>query len=169
MEASQIKMIKIQNIIPIIAEIFNSGSSLCLTVKGQSMHPFLREDLDRVELSPVFFDGISRADIVLIKRVNGQYVLHRVFRKEKGSFYIVGDAQQWIEGPLNPHQLVAVVTAVWRGNRKIEVNNCWWKFLSVLWLWLLPFRYQLLKTKRFLRKFFSNMLRMRDGWVSKNE
>ena len=70
-----------------------------------SMYPFLREDKDKVELAMTSFSCIKKGDVVLIKRESGEYVLHRVLKKSMDHFYIVGDAQQWIEGPLLPEQL----------------------------------------------------------------
>jgi signal peptidase I len=146
---------KSKNLLPLIEEILISGGRARLTVTGTSMYPFLRWGQDSVELSHTDFSGIYTGDIVVILRDNGQYIMHRVLKKKEASFYIIGDAQHDIEGPLYPHQLIAVVTAIWRKDRKIECTNFWWRLLSKLWLKLIPFRYFMIGTYRHLSKINS--------------
>lgn len=58
--------------------------------------------------------------MAFFRRANGQYVMHRVLRAEKsGALYLVGDAQQEVEGPIAPQQVFAVVTEVCR-----KENGC---------------------------------------------
>ena len=147
----QIKFVKSTELFPIIKEIFDNNSIACIAVTGMSMYPFLREKIDSVELSPPDFKGMNRGDIVLIRREDGEYVLHRVVRKNRDHFYIAGDAQQLIEGPLHRDQLVAVVTSVRRREKKIKCNNFIWRLLSSIWTLLLPLRRFIIKSYIFLR------------------
>lgn len=147
---NEVKLVKSVEMFPVIKEILKKGINVSITVTGMSMYPFLRENTDSVELANVCFTSIRRGDIVLIIRETGEYILHRVIKKEKGGFYIVGDAQQWIEGPLRPEQFIAVATAVCRGKRHIKCSSFWWKLLSGAWLRILPFRYLLIKTYPYL-------------------
>lgn len=148
----EVKKIKSAQMFPVIKEILEGGRKAWITVTGMSMYPFLREDKDCVELSCTSFCTIKKGDIVLIRRVSGEYILHRVLRKEKESFYIIGDAQQWIEGPLKPEQLIAVVTAVKRNNHKFTCQSKWWRLLVDLWIKVIPLRYLILKGIRILTK-----------------
>lgn len=148
----EIKKIKSSEIFPLIKEMLNDGQKVWITVTGMSMYPFLREEKDSVELSATSIDSIARGDIVLIKRVSGEYILHRVLRKKKEYFYIIGDAQQWIEGPLRKEQLVAVVTSVRSRSYQISCQNKWWKLLVAFWINVIPLRSFILKGIRFLVK-----------------
>jgi signal peptidase len=148
----EVKKIKSAEMFPVIKEILEGGGRAWITVTGMSMYPFLREDEDSVELSSTSIDTIKRGDIVLIKRVTGEYILHRVLRREKESFYIIGDAQQWIEGPLMPEQLIAVVTAVKRDKHKFTCQNKLWVLLVRIWINVIPLRHLLLKGIRFFAK-----------------
>lgn len=148
----EVKKIKSEELFPIIKEILASGGKAWITVTGMSMFPFLREDKDCVELCTTSIDSIKRGDIVLIKRVSGEYILHRVHHKKKEYFYIVGDAQQLIEGPLKPEQLVAVVTAVKRKKHQFTCQNMVWKILAGIWINIIPLRHFILKGIRFLAK-----------------
>lgn len=143
---------KANSIFPLISEILENGQNTRITVSGSSMYPFLRDGIDSVEFTQGSFEQLSRGDIVLIQRTDGYYVMHRVIRKNTNCFYIVGDAQQWIEGPLYPEQLLAVVPSVWRKDKHISCSNISWRLLSGLWLYLRPFRYFILKVHRKIRK-----------------
>jgi signal peptidase I len=152
MSMCELRYVKVKMIIPIIKQVLTEGNRTRITVTGLSMYPFLREFIDSVELSTSTFEHIRYGDIVLIERKTGEYVLHRVLKKDKDCFYMVGDAQQWIEGPLYPDQLIAVVTAVYRKDKRIECSNLWWRLLCLTWLKLLPFRHLFIRAYRLLRK-----------------
>ncbi|EGW38455.1 S24/S26 family peptidase [Desulfosporosinus sp. OT] len=149
---SEIKKIKAASIFPLISEILEHGQNTRLTVSGDSMYPFLRDGIDSVELTKESYALLSRGDIVLIQRTDGCYVMHRIVRKNDDCFFMVGDAQQWIEGPLYPRQLVAVVTAIWRKDKRIICSNIWWRILSEIWLVSLPFRILIFKIFRKIHK-----------------
>lgn len=155
---SQISKVKAADLFPFISELVDSGVSARLMVIGTSMTPFLRDGIDSVELSKVKFETLCRGNIVLIRRINGTYVLHRVFRKKHDCFFMVGDAQEWIEGPLYPEQLVGVVTAIWRRERRIPCSNIFLKLLSRIWLLLRPCRYFIFKVYRKLRNLIKKAL-----------
>lgn len=148
----EIRKVKAVSLFPLISELFEHGQSSRIAVSGGSMYPFLRNGIDSVEFTKVGFEQLALGDIVLIQRTDGCYVMHRICRKKKDCFFMVGDAQQWIEGPLYPEQLLAVVTAIWRKDKRIACSNMWWLLLSGLWLYLRPFRYSILKVYRKIRR-----------------
>lgn len=148
----KLKRVKSELIFPVIKELMDKGQSARITVTGMSMYPFLRENIDSVELSKANISDIHRGDIVMILRDTNEYVMHRVIKLEKKCFYMVGDAQQTIEGPLRYDQIFAKVTSVWRKDKKIDSSNVWWRFLSNLWMIILPFRSSIIQNYRRLRR-----------------
>lgn len=150
----KVKSIKSAELFPAISELLQNNRKVRLAVTGDSMMPFLRENTDSVELSAADFTVLHFGQIILIRRENGQYILHRLVRKKKDCFYIAGDAQLWTEGPLFPEQLVAVVTNVWRGDKSVPPKSILWKTLSLIWWLRLPARYILSKPYRLLKKLY---------------
>lgn len=140
-----VSQVKSEILFPLVIECLNNGQHAKITVTGNSMNPFLTEHRDSVELTSIKFEEIKRGDIVLIKRRSGAYILHRILRKDKDCFYMVGDAQQWIEGPLYPDQLIAKATKVWRKGKEIDCEALSWKLLALLWLRLRIFRRLIIK------------------------
>ncbi|KGK91408.1 peptidase S24 [Desulfosporosinus sp. HMP52] len=151
---SKMRSVKSSALFPLITEILDNGQSTKISVSGNSMYPFLRDGIDSVELSKGNYGQLSRGDIVMVQRSDGSFVMHRVIKKTPDCFFMVGDAQQWIEGPLYPNQLVAGVTAIWRHNKRISCANSWLRLLSGLWLFLRPFRYFILKVYRRVRQLY---------------
>lgn len=143
--------VKSKEFFPVINEILANNQSARITIIGNSMYPFLREYHDSVELSSVDFKVVRKGDIVLVLRDSGEYVLHRVIKKQEDSFYIAGDSQISIEGPIRPNQLLAKVKKVWRYNKEIKCSGIVWRLISRLWLFCYPFRYVLIRTYNYLR------------------
>lgn len=140
MPMGEVKKIKAAEMFNLVSEIIAQGQSARIAVTGTSMYPFLRDSIDSVELSRADFSSVARRDIVLIRRNDGAYVLHRIIKTTSQDIYIIGDAQQWIEGPVSPDKLIAVVSAIWRKDKKISCTNPWWQIMSEVWLRLRPFR-----------------------------
>jgi signal peptidase len=101
-----------------------------------------------VELSHAEFTGIKKLDIVLARRSTGEYVLHRVVKKDEKCFYMLGDAQRYIEGPFYPGQLQAVVKSVRRKKKRISCDSFMWLLLSRIWMICLPARRYIIKISR---------------------
>lgn len=154
-----VKNVRSAELFPAVAELLQNDQKVRMTVTGNSMLPFLRENIDSIELSSISFHSLRLGSIPLIKRVSGQYILHRLVWKRKNQFYIAGDAQNWVEGPLCPEQLVAVVTKVWRGNRSVSPFSILWQLASFLWWLRLPTRYVLKKPYKLIKKLLKKLLR----------
>ena len=114
--------------------------------------PFLVSDRDFVMLSDIG-DGIRKGDIALYQRRNGQFILHRVCKiKKKKLYYMIGDAQNVIEGPIMQEQIRAKVVKIMRNGIWISKTCFWWWFFEVIWIRMIPVRkyiwrgYQLWKT-----------------------
>ena len=141
-----------QLLMPLIKDIITEGSTVKLTVTGNSMLPLLRHELDQVELG-AFSGDLEKGDIVLIRRDDGDYVLHRVYRLDEAArcFYMLGDAQRFEEGPLAYEQIVAVAVALYRGERRIGVDKAWYHLFVGGWFKLLRLRPRILWACRKLR------------------
>jgi signal peptidase len=152
-----IKEVKSAILFESLKELIEDGQSVKMTVTGNSMLPFLMEGRDSVELSKCSFEDIKIDDMVLIQREDGAYVMHRVLRKENDHFYMVGDAQCWIEGPLKPEQLKAKITAIYHKNSRIDVKHKGYSTLVVFWRILLPQRSVILKGMKWVYRILEKI------------
>lgn len=140
--------------VSVLKELVEEGREVSMLISGSSMSPFLCHGRDQV-----YFKAPDRplrvGDMVFFQRRSGQYVLHRICKVKDGSYYIVGDAQTAIEGPVSREQIFALVTRVRRKGRILAPGDFWWEFFARVWVRLIPLRpllvraYGLLQRKRF--------------------
>lgn len=112
---------------------------LPLTVTGNSMSPFLIHGRDTVYLSRLTRPA-RRGDILLYRRDNGGYVLHRVYAVTPKGYTMVGDAQTELETGIRPDQVIAIVTRAVRKEQELGPGSFWWDFFETQWIRMLPVR-----------------------------
>lgn len=137
--------------ISMLRELVCEGHEVCVQISGSSMSPFLLHERDSA-----FFKAPDRelkvGDIVFFQRKNGQYILHRICRIENGSYYVVGDSQRDIEGPVSREQIFALVTQVERNGKIIKPGDFVWDFYSKFWLRIIPLRSKILHIGTILKQ-----------------
>ena len=84
-------MIKLEKIYPLMLEAFKDNKTFSFPIKGKSMLPLLKDD-DVITLKKIEND-IKKGDILLFKRNDGSFILHRVNKIKKDYYLIVGDHQ----------------------------------------------------------------------------
>ena len=138
--------------IPVFLDMLKEGKQIKICPEGFSMYPYLIGDRDEVILE-MAKHPYHKGDIVLYRRDSGIYVLHRVYRvdKKKDEYYMLGDSQKWIEGPLRRNQLIAIAVTLIRNKKEISVESFWYKVSYKLWLLLRVFRMPLIKSWRKIR------------------
>lgn len=123
--------------------LLEETESVPLVISGGSMVPFLVHGRDSVYLSKVTAP-LKRGDMILYRRDNGRYILHRIWRIEKESFTMVGDAQTVLEPGIRPDQVLARVTAVRRKGKLLRSGSFWWEFFEKVWIRIVPLRRSLM-------------------------
>ena len=111
------KNVSMNDIAPFIIETVEKGGTFRLYPKGISMRPLIRQGKDSVLLkSP---DTLNKFDIVLYKRENGQYVLHRLLNAE-GNIVLCGDNEILPERGVKKEQIFAKVQTVYRKEKPLS-------------------------------------------------
>lgn len=137
-----------------LLELLDEVEAVPLVISGGSMTPFLAHGRDTVYLSKVK-GPLKKGDMVLYQRTNGAYVLHRVFRVEKDSYTMVGDAQVYLEPGIQKSQILAIVTAVRRKDKLLRKGSFWWEFFEHIWIYMVPFRPVVRNTYTFVKRLLS--------------
>ena len=96
-------------------------------------------------------DAVRKNDVVLYRRDQSILVLHRICKITAEGFFMVGDNQSEIEGPLRADQIKGRLIAFVRNGKEISVKNPPYRFLSALWLFMLPLRPVCFRITAFLR------------------
>ena len=133
------RTVDIHTYLPVLMELLEQGESVSLTVTGNSMSPFLVHGRDTVYLSRLT-RPVRRGDVLLYRRENGNYVLHRVFKAGPESLTMIGDAQTILEPGIQPEQVIAIVTRVERKGKPLGPGSFWWGFFEKIWIRIIPLR-----------------------------
>jgi len=150
------KSVEVNNeaIFKVMEIAFQNNQTFVFKIKGTSMFPFLKNQKDSVRLAPIT-NELKKRDIVLYRRSNGAYVLHRIIKIKDNVYSMVGDNQRAIETPIYRDQILGIVTHLIKGEKEIDVKkNKKYRFFSWCWCLSLFVRACILKIIRplFLKK-----------------
>ena len=133
-------------------KLFESGGTVPLRVTGTSMLPLLRPGR-----STVWLEGKKeppkRGDILLFRRRDGAFVLHRVRKVLDGRYVMNGDAQSWCE-VISEDMVIAVVRRIDTGRRVYTSDSLPMRVYRLLWTPTYPARRQILSAAMRLRRAF---------------
>lgn len=138
------KTIDTREYVSALKELVQQGHEVSMLIAGSSMTPFMVHQRDYI-----YFKApdrkLRKGDMVFYQRDNGQYVMHRIRKSKPDGYYIVGDAQTEIEGPVREEQIFAIITKVKRKGKWIEPGDFWWEFFEHVWIHMIPVRRGLMK------------------------
>ena len=135
-----------------IEQLLADGETIKIKPQGYSMYPLFVPGRDEACIEHTDFSSLKRGDVILYRRDKSILVLHRIWKITNNSFYMVGDNQTEIEGPLRADQVRGKLTAFVHNGKFVNVKNPIYRFTSSLWLFLRPLRPCFWKLMSFLRK-----------------
>ena len=138
------KVVDTREYVSVLRELTEEGKEVRMTIAGSSMNPFLIHERDSICFRKPDRE-LKRGDMVFYQRLNGAYVMHRIWKAAPEGYYIVGDAQTEIEGPVKREQIFAVITKVCRKGKWLGPGDFWWEFFEHVWIRLVPFRRKIMK------------------------
>lgn len=128
-----------------ICELLKEGhSAVAMPVSGGSMCPFLHSgDTAFLDVS----EDYKKGDIILYKRADNRYILHRIVKINGDVLFCSGDAQKALER-VDKNSVCAKVCHVSHKGKMIVKDSFRWKFYAHIWLFIRPIRPTLLKLSR---------------------
>ena len=137
---------------PLVRECLATGRRVrYLPFRGVSMLPMLRQGIDSVELAPLP-EKLKKYDLPVYQYPSGKYVMHRVVAVKNDHYVCLGDNTYRYEY-IKHEQMLGVVSAFKRGEKRIEVDALSYRIYCRLWVVSFP-----------LRKLY----RRCRGWLSKH-
>jgi hypothetical protein len=107
--------------------------------KGTSMLPMIRQKKDSVVLVKNK-EALKKYDVILYRRENGQYVLHRIIKVLPDYYVLSGDNQVVKETFCKNGQIIGVISGFYHGDKYISVSNKKYKIYVHLICDLYPLR-----------------------------
>lgn len=133
------KVVDTREYVSMLRELTEEGKEVSMLIAGNSMVPFLVHNRDTICFRKPDRE-LRRGDMVFYQRRTGQYVMHRIWKVKKDGYYIVGDAQEEIEGPIQREQIFALITKVKRKEKWVGPGDFWWEFFEHVWIRMVPMR-----------------------------
>lgn len=137
-----------------IERLLEQEQRVQLRPQGYSMYPLFVPGRDEAILEKAEASRLKRGDVVLYRRESGILVLHRICKVRKDGFYMVGDNQKEVEGPLHAEQIKGVLVGFVRRGKYRSARNLIYRAAAGLWLLLRPVRPVLSKTAAALKRSF---------------
>lgn len=135
-----------------IEQLLKQGTIIRIKPQGYSMYPLFIPGRDEAVIEQVPISSLKKNDVILYRRYHGILVLHRICKITSDGFYLVGDNQSQVEGPLHADQIHGKLISFVRNGKTYSVKNPCYRLLSHLWLKMLPIRPLCFKLTAFLRK-----------------
>ena len=139
-----------------VEDIISNNGYLITQPLGNSMLPLIRPDIDTVVIKKRI---PKKYDVVLYKRSNGKYILHRVLKISNKGYDICGDNQWKIEFGIIDKQILGVMDGFYRGNKYIDISSFWYKLYIRFWCGSLYFR----KIIIYILRVFNSLRKINDG------
>ena len=143
---SRFQLTSMEDIVTLSKPMLDAGKSVKFTVVGNSMYPLFINNRDKVTV--VKSGKIKKRDIILYRREDGSYVLHRVVGKGKLGYKLCGDDQIAIEYPVKKEDVIAVMTSFERKGKEYSTKCLWYRIYSFLWclfIGLRPLKFKIAK------------------------
>ena len=146
------KIINTREYVSTLRELTEQGKEVGMRIAGNSMVPFLVHERDYIYFRKPDRD-LKKGDMIFFQRRDGSFIMHRIYRVKPEGYYIVGDNQTVIEGPVAREQIFALITQVKRKGKMIGPEDFCWKFFEHVWINMIPLRplagrlYRLFKRK----------------------
>lgn len=123
-----------------IEKLLEQGKTVQFGPIGYSMYPLFVPGRDEAVVAPADPEALKRGDVVLYRRDESILVLHRIWKRKSDGFYMVGDNQRQVEGPLRPDQIKGVLVQIIRKGRRFSVKSIPYRVLAAVWLAMRPLR-----------------------------
>ena len=114
------------------------------------MLPMLRQGIDSVELAPLP-ERLKKYDLPVYQYPSGKYVMHRVVAVKDGQYVCRGD-NTYRDEHIQHDQMLGVVSAFRRGEKRIEVDALGYRMYCRLWVAIYPLRKLYMRCRTWLSR-----------------
>lgn len=121
-----------------IRVLISEGKTVSLTVKGNSMNPFMVHLRDQITLGPWKEEDIVKGTVALVKDIRGNYLIHRIIRKDEKTVTLLGDGNIGMTETAEYKNIIGIMYSIRRNGKEVSRNSLKWRFYSWLWMLLTP-------------------------------
>ena len=123
-----------------IRQLISQGKTVNITVKGNSMNPFMVHLRDQMTLGPWKEEDLKKGTVALVKDTYGNHLIHRIIRVEKGTVTLLGDGNVFQTETATKDNVIGIMYSITRKGRTYTPKSSIWRIYSALWMLLTPVR-----------------------------
>ena len=123
-----------------IRTFVSEGKTVTLTVKGNSMNPFIVHLRDRMTIGPWKDENIRKGTVALVKDTRGNYVIHRIIKRDKDTVVLLGDGNVGFTETATLDNIIGIMHNIDRKGRIWTPQSTLWRLYSWFWMTLTPLR-----------------------------
>lgn len=123
-----------------IRTLISEGKTVTITVKGNSMNPFMVHLRDQITLGPWKDEDIRKGTVALVRDMHGNHLIHRIIRREDGKVTLLGDGNLLQTETATMDNIIGIMYSITRKGRTYTSSSLVWKIYSWIWAILTPVR-----------------------------
>lgn len=123
-----------------IRKLISEGRTVSLTVKGNSMNPFLVSLRDQMTLGPWKDEDIRKGCVALVKDIRGNYLIHRIISRDGNTVTLIGDGNVGLYEKAITDEIIGIMYSITRKGKVWKADDRMWKLYSWFWMLILPVR-----------------------------
>ena len=123
-----------------IRTLISEGKTVSLTVKGNSMNPFMVHLRDQITLGPWKDEDIRKGTVALVRDMRGNYLIHRIIRRDEKTVTLLGDGNIGMTETATFDNIIGIMYSLRRKGREWKSNGAGWRVYSWIWSVLTPLR-----------------------------
>ena len=123
-----------------IRVLISEGRTVSLTVKGNSMNPFMVHLRDQITLGPWTDSQIRKGTVALVKDIRGNYLIHRIIRRGTDTVTLLGDGNLGMTETATFDNIIGIMYSITRKGHVWNAESLVWRTYSWLWTILTPLR-----------------------------
>ena len=123
-----------------IRGLISEGRTVSLTVKGNSMNPFLVSMRDQMTLGPWKDEDIRKGCVALVKDTRGNHIIPRIIKREGGKVILLGDGNIAQTETATMDNIIGIMYSMDRKGKTWTSEDRLWKLYSWIWMKLTPVR-----------------------------
>ena len=123
-----------------IRQMISEGKTVTITLKGNSMNPFIVHLRDQMTLGPWKDEEIRKGTVALVKDIYGNYLIHRIIKREGNTVTLLGDGNVEKTETATLDNVIGIMRSLTRKGRTYTPKSLTWKIYSAIWAILTPVR-----------------------------
>ena len=136
--------VSLSSLLPAMEDMLKSGMEVTFITNGNSMKPLLRSK-DSVTIKRA--DTYKKKDVVLFRRLDGSFVLHRIINIKGDTVFTEGDSLCGKDEPINKEQILGKAIAFIKDSKTLKESDIKYKLYKFFYMSAIAKKLRLLKRK----------------------